>query len=316
MSEIAKRQFVRQQGFGDAPPASCAYQYSGLMFQPRLLAAIVLLAILLQSAAMCLVLAGILWWNVLVPQRNPFDALYNRTIAAPRNLPRSPRHQRRAALPRGWPGRSSAGPGSRYSPDGLALPGSSRDGCGRPRRSSAGPLLPRLVSLSSPARRDQLRQPYSPVESRGVRARDSVRRESQPSREAAAAPRAMQRDRPERAPGSRSGRRVLERSEKRRFVAGAGLRASSGRRIAQAAQADFRAQAHAEGQWPAFLGPLDPSRRLSPGGEDARLRDAASSTHPVDVTARDAAHPWLTARAVGRLRPEALPEPNPRGPCP
>lgn len=87
MSEIAKRQFVRQQGFGDAPPASCAYRYSGLMFQPRLLAAIVLLAILLQSAAMCLVLAGILWWNVLVPQRNPFDALYNRTIAAPRNLP-------------------------------------------------------------------------------------------------------------------------------------------------------------------------------------------------------------------------------------
>jgi Domain of unknown function (DUF4395) len=87
MSEIAKRQFVRQQGFGDAPAASCASRYSGLMFQPRLLAAIVLLAILLQSAAMCLVLAGILWWNVLVPRRNPFDALYNRTIAAPRNLP-------------------------------------------------------------------------------------------------------------------------------------------------------------------------------------------------------------------------------------
>jgi hypothetical protein len=87
MSEIAKRQFVRQQGFGDAPAATCGYQYSALMFQPRLLAAVVLLAILLQSAVMFLVLAGILWWNVLVAPRNPFDALYNRAIATPRNLP-------------------------------------------------------------------------------------------------------------------------------------------------------------------------------------------------------------------------------------
>jgi hypothetical protein len=87
MSEIAKRQFVRQQGLGDASAASCAYQYPALMFQPRLLAAVVLLAILLQSAATFLVLACILWWNVLVPRRNPFDALYNRAIAAPRKLP-------------------------------------------------------------------------------------------------------------------------------------------------------------------------------------------------------------------------------------
>src|SRR5439155_14332945 len=45
------------------------------------------LAILLQSAAMFLVLAGILWWNVLAFPRNPFDALYNWAIAAPRTLP-------------------------------------------------------------------------------------------------------------------------------------------------------------------------------------------------------------------------------------
>ena len=90
MSEIAKRQFIRQQGYGDASAASCAYQYPALMFQPRLLAVVVLLAILLQSAAMFLVLAGILWWNVLVPSRNPFDALYHQAIAAPRQLPRVP----------------------------------------------------------------------------------------------------------------------------------------------------------------------------------------------------------------------------------
>jgi Domain of unknown function (DUF4395) len=87
MSENAKRQLVRQQGFGDPPAASCARLYSALMFQPRLLAGIILLAVLLQSATMFLVLAGILWWNVLVSPRNPFDALYNRAVAAPRNLP-------------------------------------------------------------------------------------------------------------------------------------------------------------------------------------------------------------------------------------
>ena len=87
MSEVAKRQFVRQQGFGEVPPAACGYQYSALMFQPRLLAVLVLLAILLQSAALFLVMAGILWWNVLAAPRNPFDAVYNRAIAGPRNLP-------------------------------------------------------------------------------------------------------------------------------------------------------------------------------------------------------------------------------------
>jgi len=65
MSEVAKRQFVRQQGFGNATPASCAYQYPALMFQPRLLGVLVLLAILFQSAALFLILAAILWWNVL-----------------------------------------------------------------------------------------------------------------------------------------------------------------------------------------------------------------------------------------------------------
>ena len=203
--------------FGDAPPASCAYRYSGLMFQPRLLAAIVLLAILLQSAAMCLVLAGILWWNVLVPQRNPFDALYNRTIAAPRNLP--------PLTPAPAPRRFAQGmAGAILGGAGLALL------AGWPRLAwileglvvvalgalSAGAVLPRLVSLSSPARRDQFRQPYSPVESRGVRARDSIRRESQPSRRQPPTPRMQPTGR--RGAGLRSGRRLLECSKKRRFV--------------------------------------------------------------------------------------------------
>ena len=68
-------------------PASCVYLYPALMFQPRVLAGIVLVGIALQSAPIFLVLAAILWWNVLVPRHNPFDALYNRIVAKSRNLP-------------------------------------------------------------------------------------------------------------------------------------------------------------------------------------------------------------------------------------
>jgi hypothetical protein len=38
---------------------------------------------ILQSPAIFLVLSGILWWNVLIPRRNPFDGIYNRTLVRP-----------------------------------------------------------------------------------------------------------------------------------------------------------------------------------------------------------------------------------------
>jgi hypothetical protein len=101
------------------------------MLQPRLLAAVVLLAIVLQSAAMFLILAGILWWNVLVPRRNPFDALYNQVIAAPRNLP--------PLTPADAPRRRRACVTGRKAGPCLDRRGSS---CSRPGRSRAWPLLP------------------------------------------------------------------------------------------------------------------------------------------------------------------------------
>ena len=87
MSDIARRQFVRQQGFSDATAESCRYQYPALMFQPRAMVPIVLLGILTRSATVFLLLAALLWWNALVPPLNPFDALYDRTIAAHRKSP-------------------------------------------------------------------------------------------------------------------------------------------------------------------------------------------------------------------------------------
>ena len=72
--------FILQQGL-DLPAAeSCPLRFSALMFQPRVIGSIVLLAVILQSPAIFLLLSAILWWNVLLPRWNPFDAAYNRTL--------------------------------------------------------------------------------------------------------------------------------------------------------------------------------------------------------------------------------------------
>lgn len=87
MSDIAKQHFVRQQGFSEPSWEACEARYPGLMFQPRVLAGLLLLAAVVQSAAIFLLLASVLLWSAAVPTRNPFEALYNRAIAAPRKLP-------------------------------------------------------------------------------------------------------------------------------------------------------------------------------------------------------------------------------------
>ncbi len=83
------RSFVRGQGFLDVDERSTAGWYNALMFQPRLIGILVAAGIAIQSAGWFLVLSGILWWNVILPGLNPFDALYNVLIALPRaGLPR------------------------------------------------------------------------------------------------------------------------------------------------------------------------------------------------------------------------------------
>jgi hypothetical protein len=84
----AELNFVRQQGFPDASASACAYQYPALMSQPRVIGVLVVAGLLLQAAPLFLGLSAILWWNVLLPQLNPFDALYNRLVAGPRGRPR------------------------------------------------------------------------------------------------------------------------------------------------------------------------------------------------------------------------------------
>ncbi|MHC4519412.1 MAG: DUF4395 family protein [Planctomycetota bacterium] len=88
MVSSAKLNFVRQQGFENPERGSCGARYPALMFQPRITAVLVLVGLIFQAWPLFLGLSVVLWWNVLVPARNPFDALYNRLIAGPRELPR------------------------------------------------------------------------------------------------------------------------------------------------------------------------------------------------------------------------------------
>jgi hypothetical protein len=60
------------------------------MFQPRVIALAVGLGIVLQQAWIFAALSGLLWWNVVVPSLNPFDAVYNTRFLAPRGLPPLP----------------------------------------------------------------------------------------------------------------------------------------------------------------------------------------------------------------------------------
>src|SRR5262245_22558854 len=77
--------FIRQQGFaGDSFPDSF---YTALMLQPRIVGCAAVAGIVLQSVWLFLMLSAALLWSALVPAWSPFDAIYNRVIAARRGLP-------------------------------------------------------------------------------------------------------------------------------------------------------------------------------------------------------------------------------------
>ena len=79
--------FMKQQGFPEEAPVTCGAHFTGLNFQPKILGTLVVVGIILRSPILFLVLSAALWWSVLVPALNPFEAFYNRVIAAPRGKP-------------------------------------------------------------------------------------------------------------------------------------------------------------------------------------------------------------------------------------
>lgn len=70
------RNFVQQQGLPAPSPATCRPLTAALVFQPRVVAPLILAASLLQSIPLFLLIAGLQWWSALFPALNPFDALY------------------------------------------------------------------------------------------------------------------------------------------------------------------------------------------------------------------------------------------------
>jgi hypothetical protein len=100
MASQVIRNFMKQQGFAEEPPATCDMHFTGLYFQPRIVGPLVLVGIILNamglilaSAVLFFVLSAVLWWNVSFPALNPFERFYNAAIALPRGktiLPRAP----------------------------------------------------------------------------------------------------------------------------------------------------------------------------------------------------------------------------------
>src|SRR6266480_2495571 len=87
MTSSAVTNFMKQQGFAPESPDRAALQFRGLQFQPTIVAAVMLVAILTQSAVIFLPVSAVLWLNVLVPAANPFENFYNRLVARRRGRP-------------------------------------------------------------------------------------------------------------------------------------------------------------------------------------------------------------------------------------
>ena len=100
MASQVVRNFMKQQGFTEEPPATCDMHFAGLYFQPRIVGPLVVVGFVLHltglivySAALFFLLSAVLWWNVTLPALNPFEQFYNRVLAAPRGktiLPPAP----------------------------------------------------------------------------------------------------------------------------------------------------------------------------------------------------------------------------------
>jgi hypothetical protein len=87
----AELNFVRQQGFKDATAEACGYRYPALMWQPRVIGVLYLVALALQASSYFIALGIVLWWSAAFPDRNPFDAVYTRLVARRKGLPRPDR---------------------------------------------------------------------------------------------------------------------------------------------------------------------------------------------------------------------------------
>jgi Domain of unknown function (DUF4395) len=76
----AKRNFILQQGVCEPAAGTCLLLYSALRFQPWVVGSWGVVAAVLQAPFLSS-LSPRCWWSALAPHLNPFDALYNWTLA-------------------------------------------------------------------------------------------------------------------------------------------------------------------------------------------------------------------------------------------
>ena len=77
----SKNNFILQQGFPEPTVATRDRQYSAILFQPRLLGLVFVVGSALQRPSVFFTLSAILWFCVMAPRFNPFNALYNGALA-------------------------------------------------------------------------------------------------------------------------------------------------------------------------------------------------------------------------------------------
>jgi Domain of unknown function (DUF4395) len=80
--------FMAQQGFGDEEATRRRWHFLALQFQPAALGLLVLLGIISQSQALFFLLAAVLVWNVVLPQLNIFERIYDWVVAIPMSKPK------------------------------------------------------------------------------------------------------------------------------------------------------------------------------------------------------------------------------------
>ena len=84
----SKLDFIREQGF---TTEGCQEGlYTALMFQPRVIAGLVISGVVLQSPWLFLGVSTVLYWGALFPGRNLFDAFFNHVMADPNRLAAMP----------------------------------------------------------------------------------------------------------------------------------------------------------------------------------------------------------------------------------
>jgi hypothetical protein len=87
MATTAEGRFMQQQGFpGEAPQALLSH-FHALRFQPWIVGPLMLTATVLQLPILFFCLAAVLAWNVIFPQWNPFERLFDGLIGQRRAMP-------------------------------------------------------------------------------------------------------------------------------------------------------------------------------------------------------------------------------------